>query len=100
MTTTLHIRHAISDFDVWTAAFDAFAEARRRAGVLEHRVRRPIDDPRYVVIDLTFAAAGEAEAFRAFLQANVWSTPANSPALLGSPETMILEDASPAAVSP
>jgi hypothetical protein len=89
--TTLHIEHAIVDFDIWRAAFARFAEARAGAGVLRHRVSRPVDDPCYVVVDLDFATVEEARAFLAFLRETVWSTPANAPALAGAPTTRILE---------
>ena len=91
MTTTLHIEHPITDFTVWSAAFDRFAEARRQAGVRGHRVQRPIDDDRYVVIDLDFDAAEDAQRFLAFLQTNIWSVKENSPGLAGAPVTRILE---------
>jgi PhoPQ-activated pathogenicity-related protein len=90
---TLHIEHSIVDFALWTAAFDRFADARARAGVRRHRVQRPVDDPRYVVIDLDFDTAGEAATFLAFLQKTVWSASENSPALVGTPQTRILESA-------
>jgi hypothetical protein len=32
-----------------------------------------------------------AESFLRFLQANVWSSPGNAPALIGTPQTRILE---------
>jgi hypothetical protein len=89
---TLHIRHAITDFDVWTSAFDKFADARRDAGVRAHRVQRPVDDPAYVVIDLDFDTREAAESFRDFLNTKVWNTGA-APALIGTPETMVLEPA-------
>lgn len=89
----LHIQHPVTDFDTWASAFDRFAEARRKAGVRAHRVLRPVDDPAYVVIELDFDTAEAAAAFLAFLRANVWAVPANSPALVGMPETMILEPA-------
>jgi hypothetical protein len=54
-------------------------------------VRRPVDDPRYVVVDLDFETNEEAEAFLRFLKNQVWSIPENAPALAGSPQTMILE---------
>lgn len=41
---TLSIEHAISDFPTWKQAFDRFAEARERAGVRSHRIRRPVGD--------------------------------------------------------
>jgi hypothetical protein len=88
---TLHIEHAIVDFDMWRAAFDRFAPARDRAGVLAHRVARPVDDPAYVVVDLDFATAEQAGRFLEFLRAEVWSSPANAPALAGTPRTRILE---------
>ena len=88
---TLHIQHPITDFATWAAAFNRFADMRRQAGVRAHRVRRPIDDPNYVVIDLDFATADEAAAFRHFLETQVWATQENAPALGGSPETLILE---------
>jgi hypothetical protein len=90
--TTLHIRHAITDFDTWASAFGRFADARRDAGVRAHRVQRPVDDPAYVVIELDFDSTDAAESFREFLRAKVW-IPGVSPALVGTPETMILEPA-------
>jgi hypothetical protein len=87
---TLHIEHAITGFAAWKAAFDRFAEVRRDAGVLRHRVAQPVDDDRYVLIDLDFATAEEARAFLAFLTTNVWPT-GNAPALVGQPQARILE---------
>ena len=88
---TLHIQHPINDFDTWSLAFDRFADARQQAGVRSHRVQRPIGDPNYVVIDLDFDSAAEAGSFLRFLETCVWSNPESSPALAGTPETMILE---------
>lgn len=90
---TLHIQHPITNFDTWSAAFERFAEVRRDAGVRTHRVRRPIDDPNYVVIELDFDSARQAEGFLSFLKEKVWGNQANSPALAGDPQTMILEPA-------
>jgi len=88
---TLHIQHRITDFETWVAAFNRFADARRHAGVRAQSVRQPVDDPNYVVIDLDFDSTGEAAAFRRFLETQVWGTQENAPALVGSPQTMILE---------
>jgi hypothetical protein len=89
--TTLHIEHAITDYGTWKAAFDRFAPARTQAGVRAHRILRPVDDPAYVVVDLDFGSEQEATSFLGFLRANVWGTPGNAPALVGSPQTRILE---------
>jgi hypothetical protein len=89
--TTLHIEHPIADFDHWKAAFDRFAPARAQSGVRAHRVHRPLDDPRYVLIDLDFGTTGEAQRFLRFLQENVWSSRDSSPALAGDPQTRLLD---------
>jgi len=89
---TLHIEHSVSDFDTWRTAFARFSDARRRAGVRAHVVRRPVDDPRHVSIDLDFAEVDQAVAFERFLRSNVWADPASSPALRGTPTTSILQD--------
>ncbi len=89
---TLHIRHAITDFDTWASGFGRFADARHDAGVRSQRVQRPVDDPAYVVIDLDFDTREAAESFRDFLTTTVW-VPGVVPALVGTPQTMILEPA-------
>lgn len=90
---TLHIEHAITDFATWKAAFDRFAERRAQGGVTAHRIHQPIDDSRYVVLQLDFPSTEQAEAFREFLETKVWSTPANAPGLAGVPRARILVDA-------
>jgi hypothetical protein len=91
--TTLHIEHPITDVATWRAAFDAFADARRTAGVRAHRIHRPVDDDHYVLIDLDFADIAAAEAFQHFLHNVVWNQPANSPTLAGTPTTRLLQPA-------
>ena len=88
---TLTIEHAISDFPTWEQAFDRFAEAREKAGVLSHRVRRAVDDPLYLVIELDFDVHDNADTFRQFLHNVVWANRGASPALVGTPQTRILE---------
>ena len=88
---TLHIEHTISDFDVWTTAFGRFAEVRRNAGVRDQRIRRPIDDDHYVVIDLDFDTVDEARGMLELLRTKVWASPSASPALVGDASTRILE---------
>jgi len=88
---TLHIEHAITDLATWQTAFDRFAEQRRAAGVVAQRVHQPLDDDHYVVVQLDFPAADQAVAFRGFLENHVWSTPASSPGLAGSPRAVVLE---------
>ena len=87
---TLHIEHAITDYPTWRSAFERFADARRTAGVRLARVAQPVDDDRYVTIDLDFDTRDQAEAFRQFLHTKVWASPASAPALTGAPRTSVL----------
>jgi len=91
--TTLHIEHAISDFDQWLTAFERFDDARIQAGVKAHRVQRPVDDPNYVIIDLDFETTEGAERFLDFLREQVWPSSENAPALASEPHTRIVEPA-------
>ena len=93
---TLLIEHSISDFDTWHDAFRRFAARREEAGVLRERVMQPVGDPQYVLVDLEFATVEAAQQFQLFLETQVWSVPANSPALVGSPRARIA-DAAPVA---
>jgi hypothetical protein len=61
------------------------------AGVRSFAIRRPVDDPKYLMLDLEFDTAGQAEAFAEFLHQHIWSSPASSPALAGAPQTRILD---------
>lgn len=58
----LRIEHPVPDFDGWKKAFDSDPLDRERSGVRRYRVLRPVDDPGYVMIDLEFDTAFEAEA--------------------------------------
>lgn len=88
---TLRIEHAIHDYETWHKAFDSFAGARTEAGVRSFAIRQPIDDPKYLMLDLEFDTAGEAEKFAEFLHQRVWSSPASSPALAGAAQTRVLD---------
>jgi hypothetical protein len=88
---TLHIEHPITDYDTWRAAFDAFGDARRGAGVVAERIACSVGEPPYIVVGLDFDTAEHAAAFRDFLTTTVWASSALSPALDGRPMTAIFE---------
>ena len=90
---TLHIEHPISDLGTWLGAFDQFAEARRGAGVTAQRVHQPVDDDRYIVVQLDFTTVEEAEQFKGFLESVVWQSPDLSPGLDGTPLARVLREA-------
>lgn len=88
---TLQIEHPITDFEVWRRAFDADPVRRKESGVQRYRVFRPLDDPRYVKIDLDFESVAAAESFREALQ-ELWGSGRAAPALAGAPRTRIVEE--------
>ncbi len=67
----LRIEHPVPDFDSWKQAFDSDPVGREKSGVRRYRVLRPIDDAHYVMIDLEFDTARQAEALLAALR-GVW----------------------------
>jgi len=86
--TTLRIEHAVADFDAWKRTFDAYAQHRARGGVRRYRVMRPVDDPRYSVIDLEFDDGGAAQAFLAMLE-SLWRRVEGT--LITAPRARIVE---------
>src|SRR3954454_19289271 len=76
---TLHIEHPISHLEVWLSAFQRFAEARREAGVTAQRIYQPVDDGKYILVQLDFASAEAAAAFKRFLENVVWASAETSP---------------------
>ena len=68
----LRIEHAVRDFDSWKRACDGDPVGREAGGVRGYRVFRRTDDPAYVVVDLDFDSAAEADLFADKLRA-LWS---------------------------
>lgn len=89
---TLHIAHPITDLDTWLGAFGRFAEARANAGVVGQRLRQPVDDDKYIVVDLEFESVDAAVAFKTFLEDVVWQSGDLSPGLAGTPTAVVLSD--------
>ena len=89
---TLHIEHPITDLSTWLGAFGQFEEARRNAGVTAQRVRQPVDDGKYIVVDLDFDTVESAVGFKEFLETVVWQSRDLSPGLDGTPTARVLED--------
>ena len=87
---TLHIEHPVRDFNMWKRAFDSDPIGRERSGVRSYRILRPPDDPTYVIIDLDFDNVRAAEAALTEL-GEVWTSATAAPALIGSPQTRIVE---------
>ena len=67
----LRIDHPVPDFDAWKQEFDRDPVGREQGGVRRYRIVRPIDDPKYTMVDLEFDSSSEAEVFRTAL-GDVW----------------------------
>jgi hypothetical protein len=89
---TLHIEHPITDLQTWLGAFGRFAEARENAGVKAHRVHQPVDDDKYIYVELDFDTEDQAKSFKGFLETNVWTSPEASPGLGGAPRARVLTE--------
>jgi hypothetical protein len=92
VVATLHIEHPISDLGTWLAAFDQFADARRDAGVTAQRIRQPVGDDAYILVELEFDTVEAAERFKGFLESVVWQSRDLSPGLAGTPVARVLHD--------
>lgn len=64
----LRIEHPIFNYEDWKRAFDSDPVNREKSGVRRHQILRPIDDEKYVIIDLEFDTANQAEALLAALR--------------------------------
>jgi len=88
----LQIEHPVHDFDRWKSAFDSDPAGRQAGGVRRYSIYRPVDDPKFVEIDLAFDSLAEAQAFKVGLEA-LWRTPQAAAALGGAPRVRIVDEA-------
>ena len=86
--SVLRIEHPVPDYEVWKQAFDGDPVGRQQSGVRRYQVLRAIDDPNYVMIDLEFDTASDAEALLAAMRV-VWDRVQGS--LLSNPKVRIVE---------
>ena len=84
----LHIQHAVPNFDGWKRAFDSDPMDRKGSGVRRYHVRRSVSDPNFVMIDLEFDTAAEAETMLERLR-QLWAGPGG--AVMRNPEAWIME---------
>ena len=84
----LRIEHPVPNFDGWKNAFDSDPVGREKSGVRRYQVLRPIDDPNYVMIDLEFDTARQAEALLAAMRV-VWGRVEGT--IMMNPQARIVE---------
>jgi len=85
---TLRVEHPVPDFDGWKKAFDSDPVDRKKSGVRQYRVLRPIDDANDVMIDLEFDTASQAQALLAAMR-SVWERVEG--AIMMNPQARIVE---------
>ena len=83
---TLRIEHPVPDYDAWKKVFDSDPIGRKQSGVRRYRILRPTDDPNYVMIDLEFDSASEAETVHTALR-ELWGRVE----VMHSPQARIVE---------
>jgi ABC-type sugar transport system substrate-binding protein len=61
----MFVRHEVADYGVWRKAFDAFAPAQKKQGVIYKAVYQSTDDPNDVTVVHDFHSLEKAKAFAA-----------------------------------
>ena len=84
----LRIQHPVPDFDGWKKAFDRDPVGRQKSGVRRYQILRAVDDPNFVMIDLEFDSAAQAEALLAAMRV-VWGNVQGT--IMTNPEARIVE---------
>lgn len=64
----LRIEHEVVSFEGWKKAFDSDPIGRKKSGVKRYHIYQPVDDPKYVIIDLEFDDLTEAQMTQKALQ--------------------------------
>jgi hypothetical protein len=64
----LRIEHKVLSFDAWKKAFDSDPIDRKKSGVRRYQIYQPVDDPKYVIIDLECDSLSSAQATQTALQ--------------------------------
>ena len=84
----LRIEHPVPDFNSWKQAFDSDPVNREKSGVRRYQILRPVDDGKFVMIDLEFDTLGQAEALLAAMRV-VWGRVEGT--IIMSPRARIVE---------
>jgi hypothetical protein len=84
----LRIEHPVPNFAGWKQAFDSDPVGREKSGVRRYQILRPVDNPNFVMIDLEFDTAQQAEALLAAMRV-VWGRVEGS--IMTNPKAQIVE---------
>ena len=84
----LRIEHPVPNYAGWKQAFDSDPVGREKSGVRRYQILRPVDDPNFVMIDLEFDTASQAEALLAAMRV-VWGRVEGT--IMMNPKSRIVE---------
>ncbi len=72
----------------WRKAVGSDLVGRQKSGIRRRQMLRPVDDPKYVMIDLEFDSAKDAEALLAAMR-EVWGRVTGT--IVSNPQSRIVE---------
>lgn len=84
----LRIEHQIPNYEGWKKAFDSDPVNRKQAGVKSYRIFKPINDSKYIIVDLEFDNLQNAENMLSALQ-GLWKNVDGK--IIFNPKTQILD---------
>jgi hypothetical protein len=84
----LCIEHPVPSYEKWKQAFDSDPVGREKMRVRRYQILRPVDNPNYVMIQLEFDTASDAETLLNAMRA-VWSRVEGT--IMTNPKAQIVE---------
>jgi hypothetical protein len=84
----LCIEHPVPSYENWRRAFDSDPAGREKMRVRRYQILRPVDNPNYVMIQLEFDTASDADALLNAMRA-VWSRVEGT--IMTNPKAQIVE---------
>lgn len=84
----LQIEYPAPNFDIWREAFNRSTIEGKNSGLRGYQIFRPVDNSNYVIVELEFNEANQAEDFIGQLH-RIWREDENK--LLLNPQARIFE---------
>ena len=84
----LCIEHPVPSYEKWKQAFDSDPVGREKMRVRRYQILRPVDNPNYVMIQLEFDTASDADTLLNAMR-TVWSRVEG--AIMTNPKAQIVE---------
>lgn len=85
---TLQIEHPVPSYEKWKQAFDSDPVGREKMRVRRYQILRPVDNPNFVMIQLEFDTARDAESLLTAMRA-VWTRVEGT--IMTNPKAQIVE---------